>query len=161
MDGTGTRVRLWRLVGYFAALRPIFVLGLAVTCLPLTTIPRLLAGTMLGNLFVEYGFWQAFWFGAVLLGAVWSLMFLAGLSLDAERDRDDRWVYDPEHDPERPSKRHLSVPIDDWRTVALFTALGMPAVWAVVAHADRRADASLGLALGAAAMYLGGDARFT
>jgi hypothetical protein len=80
MDGTGTRVRLRRFAGYFAALRPIFVLGLVVTCLPLTTIPRVLAGTMLGNVFVEYGFWQAFWFGAVLLGAVWSLMFLAGLA---------------------------------------------------------------------------------
>jgi hypothetical protein len=161
MDGTGTRVRLRRFAGYFAALRPIFVLGLVVTCLPLTTIPRVLAGTMLGNLFVEYGFWQAFWFGAVLLGAVWSLMFLAGLSLDAERDRDDRWVYDPEHDPARPSKRRVSVPIDDWRTVALFTALGAPAVWAVVAHAERRADATVGLPLGAAAMYLVVDAGLT
>jgi hypothetical protein len=96
-------VRLWRLVGYLAVLRPIVVLGAIVTCLPLTTLPRVLAGTMVGNLFVEYGFWQAFWFGAVLLGAVWSLMFLAALSLDAARDRSDRWVYDPEHDPTAPT----------------------------------------------------------
>jgi hypothetical protein len=164
MDSTGApgiRTRLWRLVGYFAALRPIFVLGLAVTCLPLTTMPRLLAGTMLGNLFVEYGFWQAFWFGAVLLGTVWSLMFLAGLSLDAERDRGDDWVYDPERDPARRAKRHVSVPIEDWRTAALFTALGAPAVWAVVVHAERRAGATVGLVLGAAAMYVVVDAGLT
>jgi hypothetical protein len=157
----GIRVRVGRFIGYAAALRPIFVLGLIVTCLPLTTLPNGLAGTMLGNLFVEYGFWQAFWFGAVLLGAVWSLMFLAGLSLDAERDRDDRWVYDPEHDPTRPSKRRVSVPIDDWRTVALFTALAAPGAWAVVAHADRGADAALGLSLGAATIYLVVDGGLT
>src|SRR4029453_4824694 len=129
MDSTGApgiRTRLWRVVGYFAALRPIFVLGLVVTCLPLTTIPRILAGTMLGNLFVEYGFWQAFWFGAVLLGTGWSLMFPAGLSLDAEGDRGDDWVYDPARDPARRAKRHVSVPIEDWRTVALFPGLGAP-----------------------------------
>jgi hypothetical protein len=151
---TAGRVRLWRLVGYLAVLRPIVVLGAIVTCLPLTTLPRVLAGTMVGNLFVEYGFWQAFWFGAVLLGAVWSLMFLAALSLDAARDRSDRWVYDPEHDPTAPSPRRVSIPIDDWRTVALFTALGAPGAWAVVAHADRRGDAAIALVLGAAAMYL-------
>jgi hypothetical protein len=167
MDGTlwtrltAARVRLWRLVGYLAVLRPIVVLGVIVTCLPLTTVPHVLAGTMLGNLFVEYGFWQAFWFGAVLLGAVWSLMFLAGLSLDAARDRSDRWVYDPEHDPTRQSPRRVSIPIDDWRTVALFTALGAPGVWAVVAHAERRADAAIGLALGAAVMYLVVDGGLT
>jgi hypothetical protein len=158
---TGVRVRLWRFVGYFAALRPIFVLGLIVTCLPLTTIPRVLAGTMLGNLFVEYGFWQAFWFGAVLFGAVWALMFLAGLSLDAERDRDDRWVYDPQRDQTPPSVRRVSVPIDDWRTVACFTALAAPGVLSVVAHADRGADAAVGLTLGAVAMYLVVDAGLT
>src|SRR4029450_6089744 len=116
MDSTGApgiRTRLWRVVGYFAALRPIFVLGLVVTCLPLTTIPRILAGTMLGNLFVEYGFWQAFWFGAVLLGTVWSLMFLAGLSLDAEGDRGDDWVYDPARDPAPRAKGERGAPLEE------------------------------------------------
>src|SRR5262245_66057053 len=82
----GPWARARRFLVYFAALRPIFVLGFLVAYLPLTTIPWMPGSTMLGNLFVEYGFWEALQFGAALLTAAWTLALLAGLALDAERD---------------------------------------------------------------------------
>ena len=94
------RDRLHRALAYFSVLRPSFIFGLIIVYLPLTAAADWVPGnSMLANLFVDYGFWKAFWFSFAFFGAVWALMLTACLSLDLARDRqpaDDPWLPNPE-----------------------------------------------------------------
>ena len=63
-----------RLPAYLAVLRPCFFIALIIVYLPLTaSCDKIWGNSLLANLFVEYGFWKAFWFGFPLFGAVWAL----------------------------------------------------------------------------------------
>jgi hypothetical protein len=146
-----------RFLGYFAVLRPSFVFGALIAGLPLTTIPGVPGATLIGNLFVDYAFSEAFWLGMALLGAAWALMLTAGLSLDAERDRQDARVYDPERVTPR-RQRWVTVPVPRVEVVVAFTLLGLPGAAAVVLHAAAPAYAAAGVVLGAVLMYAAVDA---
>jgi hypothetical protein len=148
--------RVTRWLGYFAALRPSYAFGAVIAVLPLTTLPGAPLGSMVGNLFVDYGFWEAFWFGVALFGAAWAVMLTAGLGLDAERDRTDSWVHDPEDD-RPPGARWVTVPIGRVAVFAAFTLLAVPGAVAVVANSPQPLRAAAGLLLGGLAMYAGSD----
>ena len=149
-----TRVRRW--LGYFSALRPSYVFGAVVAVLPLTALPGAPLGTMLGNLFVDYDWLNAFWFGVAIFGAAWAVMLTAGLSLDAERDRPDSWVHDPQRETP-PHARWVTVPIRRVSVFVAFTLLAVPGSVMVVVNSPQPLRAAAGLLLGALLMYAGTD----
>lgn len=145
--------RLTRWLGYFAALRPSFVFGALIAVLPLAALPGAPLGSMIGNLFVDYSFLTAFWFGMVLFGAVWAVMLTAGLGLDAERDRHDSWVHDPVK-TQPPGTRWVTVPIGRVSVFLAFTALALPGALAIVGSSPQKVWAAAGLLLGGLTMYV-------
>ena len=139
---------------YFAALRPSYVFGLIVFCLPLTAMHEGVPGnSMLGNLFVEYHFGDGFWFGLALFGAVWAVMLTACLSLDIERDRQrhshDTWIPDPGK-----NKRKVTIPLRDVATFRWFSLLGAPGVVVTVWKAESYIGTIIGLFVGGLAAYV-------
>jgi hypothetical protein len=180
------RDRVIRGLGYFAVLRLTFVFGFLVMGLPLTAIERVGGvhvplNSMLGNLFVDYGFGYAWAFGFALWGAVLAIMLTACLMLDIERDRQDGWIHDPDPpwDPHLGAevsiengyvvapretgaagqrahvcRRRVTFPLARGSTFAWFCLLGAPGVAVVIAEAQTRVAAGIGLALGALLAYI-------
>ncbi len=131
----GARIR--RLFIFFAVLRPCFFIAFVIVYLPLTAMADWVPGnSMLANLFVDYDFMKAFWFGFALSGAVWALMLVTCLILDFTRDRQDQlhlarpWLPNP---PQQ--DRWVTIPIRKKIVFWLFTSLGAPAGFIVVLRA--------------------------
>ena len=121
--------RIRRLFIYFAVLRPCFLIGSIIVYLPLTAIADGMPGnSMLANLFVDYDFAKAFWFGFAVSGAVWALMLITCLILDFARDRQDQqrlarpWLPNPPQE-----NRWVTIPICKKKVFWSFTSLGAPA----------------------------------
>ena len=151
------RDRLHRALAYFSVLRPSFIFGLIIVYLPLTAAADWVPGnSMLANLFVEYGFWKAFWFSFAFFGAVWALMLTACLSLDLARDRqpaDDPWLPNPEQ-----QDRWVTLPMCHKRTFVLFTLLAAPGAAIVLWHAGNPTTVALafaGLVIGCLLAFFG------
>lgn len=139
---------------YFAVLRPSYIFGLIVFCLPLTAMHERVPGnSMLGNLFVEYHFGDGFWFGLALFGAVWAVMLTACLSLDIERDRqlqsNDTWIPDPDK-----NNRKVTIPLRDVTTFVWFSLLGAPGVVVTAWKAESHAGTIIGLFVGGLVAYV-------
>jgi len=143
--------RLRRGFAYFAVLRPSYFFGALIFFLPLSAINNCFP--MLGNLFVEYGFVQGFWFGLALWGAVWAVMLTACLTLDMARDRQrssaHAWIPDPGK-----NNRWVSVPMRKPSTFWLFSLLGVPAAAVVIYYASNRHLAGIGFFVGCGVSYV-------
>lgn len=121
--------RIRRLFIYFAVLRPCFLIASVILYLPLTAAADWVPGNaMLANLFVDYDFMKAFWFGFAVFGAVWALMLITCLILDFARDRQDQqrlvrsWLPNPPQE-----NRWVTIPICNKMIFGAFTLLGAPA----------------------------------
>lgn len=139
---------------YFSVLRPSFIFGAIIVYLPLTALGDWMPGnSMLANLFVEYGFWKAFWFGFALLGAVWALMLTTCLSLDLARDRQhltqDNWLPDP-----GPGYRSVTISMPRVKTFLLFSLAALPGAGIVIWQAETWGAAIAGFVLGALVPFL-------
>src|SRR6266508_1037895 len=117
--------RIRRVFIYFAVLRPCFLMGSIIIYLPLTAIADWMPGnSMLANLFVDYDFAKAFWFGFAASGAVWALMLITCLILDFARDRQDQqrlarpWLPNPPQE-----NRWVTIPICKKGVFWSFTSL--------------------------------------
>src|SRR4051812_14723489 len=131
------------LLKFIALLRPSFFIGFLIIYLPLTAASdRMYFSSMLGNLFVDYDFWKAFWFSLALFGAVWALMLTTCLTLDFARDRQNQqgakqpWIPDPGEE-----NRWVTIPISRRSVFWLFTLLGLPACVVVIWKASSAASA--------------------
>ena len=140
---------------YMAVLRPSLLIAVVIVYLPLTAIESVSGNSMFGNLFVDYDFKKAFYFGLALSGAVWALMLTTCLTLDFARDRQDqqgaqqRWI----HDPGQPY-RWVTIPIFRALVFYSFTSLALPAVFIVVLRATSARGALMGLLIGGLASYI-------
>jgi Patatin-like phospholipase len=147
---------LVRHFGYAAVLRLSWVFGLIIVYLPLAVIRWMPGHSMLGNLFVEYSFFQALGLGLPLFLSVWALMLTTCLTLDAERAHERCWIDDPWDQPV-PASRWVSIPTGHPLVVTLFTLLAVPAVVVVIATAGAPAQmlaAAAGILLGGLGAYL-------
>jgi hypothetical protein len=136
--------RVRRLFVYFAVLRPCFLIGFIIIYLPLTAAADWVPGnSMLANLFVDYDFTKAFWFGFAESGAVWALMLITCLILDFARDRQDQqrmarpWLPNPPQE-----NRWVTIPICKKKVFWSFTLLGAPAGIIVIWKATSASFAS-------------------
>src|SRR5437773_193452 len=91
----GLHACLVRHLGYAAVLRLSWVFGLIIVYLPLAVMCWVPGHSMLGNLFVEYSFFQALGLGFPLFLSVWAVMLTTCLTLDVERARPKCWIDDP------------------------------------------------------------------
>jgi hypothetical protein len=134
--------------------RPFYIWGVIILYLPLTAMKNIIGleppgHSVLGNLFVEFWFWDGFWFGFALLGAVWAVMLTACLNLDGERDLPDRWTYN------LPRKlRRVTIPMNHRSTFVWFTLLAAPGAIIVTKEAMSPIGVVCGFVLGGALAYL-------
>ena len=152
---------LLRGLAYFAVLRPSFVFGAIVVYLPLTVFYWAPGHNILGNLFVDYGFGEGFWFGLALYAAVWAVMLTTCLILDGERDRNSQSDQGREPNPDSgfvhdpgPDKRGVTIPMQSASPFIWFSLLGLPGLLAVCWKADSAILTVLGLAVGVLIAYV-------
>ncbi len=138
-----------RVLGNFAVQRPFYIIGALIVYLPLTVFEMVPGNSVLGNLFVEFRFWDGFWFGVALLGSVWAVMLTACLNLDGERDLPDRWTYNLPRD-----LRRVTIPIKHASTFLWFTLLAGPGAVVVAGQSVNPVGVVCGFLLGGALAYL-------
>ncbi|MBI3801942.1 MAG: patatin-like phospholipase family protein [Deltaproteobacteria bacterium] len=143
-----------RLLGNFSVQRPFYIFGAIILYLPVTALKNIFGfeppgHSVLGNLFVEFRFWDGFWFGFALLGAVWATMLTACLNLDGERDLPDRWTYNLPR-----NRRRVTIPMNHASTFVLFTMLAGPGAIVVTSEAVNPSGVACGFVLGGALAYL-------
>jgi len=148
---------LVRQLSYSAVLRLSWVFALLIAFLPLAVFTWVPGHSMLGNLFVEYSFFQALGLGVPLFLSVWAVMLTTCLTLDVERARSQRWIDDPwDHNKDRA----ITIPIGRPLVFVLFTLLAGPAVLVVTATAggvSQMVSAATGMLLGGLIAYLLND----